>query len=235
MTDKIIKIKQGDKNKYGYQGVIYDSREEIYFLWWLQDANKERLLVFDYQPESIHLSDPVKAVWEEQKKTKVKERELHIFNSRSYTPDFSITWNEQITENSPKSNKLRAALGISLLVKSEGSNLTAIVPTNNGKAIKLKDLLFNALLTYDDSCKVTHESTIDVKGGFSTYNNHREFTLKQAWIYQTTGIVVDKIVPEKLFAKTFYPERYFLTDGATRKRKGMNERTKTLKSLLDSL
>lgn len=46
---------------------------------------------------------------------------------------------------------------------------------------------------------------IDVKGGFNLYNNHREFSINQKWVYEKYGIFINKVEPEKFFAKTWRP------------------------------
>jgi len=46
---------------------------------------------------------------------------------------------------------------------------------------------------------------IDVKGGFNLYNNHRDFSINQKWVYEKFGIYVNKVEPKKFFAKTWTP------------------------------
>lgn len=50
---------------------------------------------------------------------------------------------------------------------------------------------------------------IDVKGIFAGRTNSTQYTfpLKQKWIYQKYGIYTNKVVPEKLFANTFTPQK----------------------------
>lgn len=52
---------------------------------------------------------------------------------------------------------------------------------------------------------------VDVKGGFSLYNNHREFSVNQKWIYQKHGVYVNKVVPETFFKQMWVPEKARLT------------------------
>lgn len=53
----------------------------------------------------------------------------------------------------------------------------------------------------------------DVKGGFSgKYNNSAvTFPLNQKWVYDKWGYYVQKVIPEKLFKKTWVPEVARLT------------------------
>lgn len=47
---------------------------------------------------------------------------------------------------------------------------------------------------------------IDVKGGFNPYGDPKQFAINQKWMWQKFQIYVEKIVPEKLFKKTWVPE-----------------------------
>ena len=40
---------------------------------------------------------------------------------------------------------------------------------------------------------------IDVKGGFSIYNNEREFKVNQKWVFQKYGVFINKVIPKKIF------------------------------------
>ena len=52
---------------------------------------------------------------------------------------------------------------------------------------------------------------VDVKGGFSKFNDAKQFSINQKWVYSDYGIYINKVVPEKLFTKTFLPEDCRLT------------------------
>jgi len=62
---------------------------------------------------------------------------------------------------------------------------------------------------------------VDCKGSFIGRNNNSAITfpLNQKFMYVVHGILVEKIIPQKLFKSTFTPERYIRTDGDTRLRK----------------
>jgi len=47
---------------------------------------------------------------------------------------------------------------------------------------------------------------VDVKGGFNAHGDPKQFSINQKWVYQKFGIFVNKVVPEKLFCKTWVPE-----------------------------
>lgn len=46
---------------------------------------------------------------------------------------------------------------------------------------------------------------IDTKGTFT--NRQNDFPVKSKWLYQRYGIIVQKVIPKKLFAKTWKPGR----------------------------
>ena len=77
-------------------------------------------------------------------------------------------------------------------------------------------------------------SWVDVKGGYSKNFNDTAFPLNQKWMYDKFGIYVEKVVSgsstyknskkelvikKGLFAKTFTPKRYLLTDKSNKPRK----------------
>lgn len=72
---------------------------------------------------------------------------------------------------------------------------------------------------------------VDTKGSFNGRNNNSAITfpLKQKMLYYTQGILVEKIIPGKLFANTFTPEKYLTTP--TGKEKKIKWTLKKLKSI----
>ena len=50
------------------------------------------------------------------------------------------------------------------------------------------------------------EIVIDVKGGFNPYGDPKQFMINRKWMWQKYEIFVEKIIPEKLFKKTWVPE-----------------------------
>ena len=47
---------------------------------------------------------------------------------------------------------------------------------------------------------------IDVKGGFNQFGDQKQFSINQKWMWQKFNLYVEKIVPEKLFKKTWAPD-----------------------------
>jgi len=47
---------------------------------------------------------------------------------------------------------------------------------------------------------------VDVKGGFSQNGDGKQFSINQKWVWSKYGVYVQKIVPFKLFRKSFGPD-----------------------------
>jgi hypothetical protein len=76
-------------------------------------------------------------------------------------------------------------------------------------------------------------SYIDVKGTFDRNKSNSTFSIIQKVMYDKRGILVEKVVPQKLFEKTFTPKRYLLTDGGGQARK-IKWKVKSLEEYLDN-
>ncbi len=68
---------------------------------------------------------------------------------------------------------------------------------------------------------------VDVKGSFTSRESFRIFPLYQKMMWHIFDIMVDKVMIPQIFAKTFTPERYLLTD-KTMKKRSINFKLKTL-------
>lgn len=92
-------------------------------------------------------------------------------------------------------------------------------------AEKARGLFFNKLIDPIDLSKVPFVSnyysvsTVEIKPAFDQNNMTRLFAINQKWMYQKQGVYVQKIVPVKLFEKTFTPKKYLTTDKSGKPRK----------------
>jgi len=68
----------------------FDSDEELYFSWWLDELVKADLIIEYKRGSEFLLSDPVKVMAEKQLKTKTKLVEKHLLSGHIYTPDFNV-------------------------------------------------------------------------------------------------------------------------------------------------
>ena len=89
----MIPILNPSKGVYQYNCTPYDSKEEIYFSWYL-DELFEAGYIDEYcrQPEPFSLFDPVKYNWIKPLKTKKKEMTTTLMRAHSYRADFQIFW-----------------------------------------------------------------------------------------------------------------------------------------------
>ncbi len=85
----------------------------------------------------------------------------------------------------------------------------ALIPSH-GLIFTCDDLIS----TLDDNCVV-----IDVKGSFMKYHDGKSFSINQKWVFSQYGIYVNKVVPDKLFKKTFVPEKCRITEKTNKPRK----------------
>jgi hypothetical protein len=74
-------------------------------------------------------------------------------------------------------------------------------------AFNLLDSSLNGVFKFPQNSEVV----IDVKGGFNPYGDPKQFSINQKRMWQRFEIYAEKIVPEKLFKKTWVPEGCRLT------------------------
>lgn len=174
----------------------FDSKEEAYFAWWLNDLWAAGLIIkgvaqpepFLLSPEGSDVSAKLDIEWTQvrprsrKKKTKPLIRTSAKREDLIYTPDFRIEWTQE-------------AHGI-------------VTYINGGEYAKLPPLFANP-----------HHSIIEVKGSrFSRAQSEEATRVRIAMAYTIYGEVTEVVRPASLFKKTFYPQRYFLTDNGNSKR-----------------
>ena len=91
---------------------------------------------------------------------------------------------------------------------------------------KARGVFFNNLLDRVTLSKIPFtvkglcdKSIIEIKPAFDQNNMTRLFTINQKWLLEGIGVYCQKIIPVKLFSKTFTPVRYLKTDKTNKKRK----------------
>jgi len=189
------KIKTID-GKYYHNGIKHASKEEIYFRWFCDDLVKSgHIKYFIYQPDQWELIAKPEYYWVKKNIKSETEKPGNLMDSLKYTPDYEITWSKKGVE---KYVYLLNHENISVHSKRRKPFV----------AISNKCYPDDALTSY-----------VDVKGTYGQHGDDVKFPVLQKIIYYIKFIYVEKIIPKKLFTKTFYPERYLLTDGLTKKRK----------------
>jgi hypothetical protein len=106
----MIPILKPSKKVYTYDGIPYASKEEIYFVWYLDELFTDGYIAeYDYQPEPFSLFIPISYNWIKQLKTKKKEMTTTLLRAHSYQADFKIIWNAKAYDKFFNFNKLTDA------------------------------------------------------------------------------------------------------------------------------
>ena len=173
----------GKKKPYSYDGIEFASKEEIYFRWYLDDLKSAGIVKrFEYQPETLVLSDGAKVVQTVILKTKVKQVERSLFRHKTYTPDYYVFFNNE----NPASILFHEDLLHGFLTR------------------KPKDIPFLGGVL---GCVVDIKPQFERDSARA-----RAFALIQAWLWETYNTFVQPVVYQKLFEQTFTPDRFLLTD-----------------------
>lgn len=165
----------------------YPSWEELYFSWFLDDLKKYGYVSkVEYQPAPKVIFPQTNIGWTQKMKTKDVRKTHNIFSEITYTTDFKIFWTEK-------------ALGLFV---------------NDGTPCINRPYFMG--LDIDDFLQ-EYTTEVDVKGNHSLGQSKKNFSqysfpFKQKMCFSYLGIYVQKVIPQKLFADTFVPERYFFTD-----------------------
>jgi hypothetical protein len=74
----------------------YDSSEELYFSWYLEELRENRVITdWHYHPKPFILSDRIVHVYDKILKTKTVSKDSVIINDHQYQADFLIHWNPE--------------------------------------------------------------------------------------------------------------------------------------------
>ena len=182
-----------------YNGQKYDSKEEIYFAWYL-DELKEKGYVnsWHYHPKQFDLTMGFYYYVTEQKKRGGEKTTAYtLAQPQTYTPDFMICWSGK---------------GIAHLCKT--------LHDLNGELIfcDTKESLDQYFWCQSKPYFMT--TYVDVKPMFNKRNSDAAmFSLKRALMLQMHHTHVQKVVIQDCFAKTFTPRRFLTCDVSKSKRK----------------
>lgn len=171
--------------------MIFDSKEELYFSWYLDELKDAGYIEkYESQPESYVLSAPLFYEYDKHLKTKTKTIVKKLMQEHIYTADFKIVWSEKARNIFFNTEANRVDLTKAPFIAADG----------------------NAV------------SIVEIKPLFDQNNMTRLFTINQKWLCQRHGIYAQKIIVDKkngkgLFAETFTPIRYLLTDKSLKPRK----------------
>lgn len=75
----------------------YDSKEELYFSWYLDELVEAGYVArYEPQPESFLLADTVIYEYEKHLKTKTKTLFKTLLREHIYSPDFRVVWHKKV-------------------------------------------------------------------------------------------------------------------------------------------
>lgn len=197
LDKRLKKLSKEDNDFLIYNSQKYDSKEEVYFAWYL-DELKEKGYVdsWHYHPKQFDLTMGFYYYVTEQKKRGEKTTAYTLAQPQTYTPDFMIVWN-----------------------KGKHFKLAKILSEQS-------DHIFTAHISDLDRffwCQITpYELTtyIDVKPMFSKRNSDTAmFSLKRSLMLKMHHVHVQKVIIQDCFAKTFTPQRFLTCDVSKNKRK----------------
>lgn len=90
---------KSSRNKIKYNGIIFDSNEELEFYYYIEELKKNGFVnIFEYNTKSFTLSKPLTYKWIQKLKTKEIIKESTLLQAHVYTPDFYIEWNTKANE-----------------------------------------------------------------------------------------------------------------------------------------
>lgn len=193
---KVIERKQGNKKKYEYNDLLFDSKGEVYFYWWVVELHKKGVITsYEIYPEPFELSQPEPHRYIEALKTKNRNKKETIIQGHIYTPDFVLHWNPL------KAHKFVQYIDDS--VKYNKSKLLTSTLYNQLTYIEVKP-------SYDQN-NMTRAFKINQKWVYFKYREYVNLVIAEAG---KKGMKNTNM----FFNKTFVPKRFLLTDAGTRKR-----------------
>ena len=197
----IEEIKTGKKTTYKYDGVKYDSKEEIYFVWYLEELKQKGYInSYLYHPKQFDLTMGFYYYTTEQKKRGGEKTTAHtLAQPQTYTPDFIIHWNHK---------------GYSKFCKhlSDYAGISGSIFDSPKETLKR--------FFWCQSVPFVWTTYVDIKPSYTKRDSDAAiFSLKRALMLQMHHIHVQKVIIDDCFAKTFVPERFLECDKSDRKRK----------------
>lgn len=166
------------KTIHEYNGILFDSNEEVQFAKWLDELKKVGYVLNWKRAKTITVIDPVKFVTVKTTELKTKTRHENVWftflHDLKYTPDFDIMWSH----------------------KGEEKFLSRIVDYG----INTKSWFY-----YNEKSGAFPLSYVEIKPTFDMHDKTAKFSLIQKILYDKRKIFVDLIIPEDLFQATFMP------------------------------
>lgn len=176
-----------------------DSIDETYFEWWLQELKDNGYVESYHRAKSLTISDNIVANYTVKNKNKSNIISKNVLQPIVYTPDYVIVWTD----------------------KANGIFFIDLYGSSQIDKEKDKPMLYHKIWAQQFGNK--YVSIVDVKPSvnqkFVKFTSSHTFVVKQALLYKTLCIFVDKIKVISLMKSTFTPNRYLRSDKNTTVRK----------------
>jgi len=190
--------------------MTFDSKDEEYISWWLQELKEANIIDFYIRGDSYSLNESLINCYTETKQLKTKTSTIQktqvLIPLKVYTPDFEIIWNNQ-------------------------SNLLSKFTTRLHTHGKYNNILYDSVRGKDN--KLYYSSIIEVKPIYDRHNMTRLFKTNQAIMWSRHNIYVNLLDYQTLFEKTFTPTKYLLTE-KTLKEKKIKWNVKSLEEFINN-
>lgn len=165
-----------------YKGIAYDSLEELAFLQWASELQRDGYIRSIERSESFLLCDAMTIGYAEQLKTKSKPMQQTILHGHSYTPEFRIIWNKKAYDH---------------------------IIADYHQPKKVDKLLIGQRVNHIEQGAL--ETYIEIKPMWDQNNMERLFRVNQKWMWQRHNIFVNLVKCPELFARSFTPNEYLTT------------------------
>ncbi len=206
---------------------------EVYFEWWLKELQAKGLvLYYEREPQSFVLTNPVQIFYNQFKATKEIIKSFELYSPLTYTPDYKVVISEKLK------NRLFG-------VVSKEQQILEDEDFNEIGSAYQNTIFYTESLQKSKDYPGCYEIWFDVKAPNAASNvnprltSTRDFKYVSRLMFDTHGIVVNKVVPigmkTCLFGKTFMPKRYRYTDisGQLRKLKDYESGFRNLEQYLE--
>jgi hypothetical protein len=196
-------------------GVQIDSKEELYFLWYLRELSEAGYIKEIYWHEHTFLLLPevkrmykgkdLKRVNDTRRKVidlsegfKLEQKEKTFLPAHRYTPEAIVTWNDC----------------------AEGVFVSDFDQQDVVLSDKIPFVAQRRTLQIDIEQRTEGLISIfEVKPPFDKHNMTRLFKINRQFMYAVNGWYINLVMVKELMKNTFTPERYKMTDKMTKQRK----------------
>jgi len=171
----------------------FDSKEELYFYWWLEELKKNGYVNQIKHEPLAFLFPGLTTEYTDRSTKKGTVKETVLISDSKYTCDFYIEWNQ----------------------KARGLFYDLMIDNSKDKPVYNKSI--RKILAHDFTGK--HISYIEIKPSFDKNNMTRLVKTKIAWTMDIHNVFVNLIKIPDWFKYSFTPKRYLITDNTKKPRK----------------